>query len=123
MKHNLPSIDLLKIDVEHMESDVLLGMKNFLNKFLPSIILEVLTDADAEKLNYVLSDLNYEYFNINENGSIKKTDKIVNFNITVNSERTNFLICTKEKSNFIKSFLKAILLYPYPEKSSGAKGI
>lgn len=97
--NNIKSIDLMKIDVETHEPEVLIGMGEYLKKFKPTMIIEVLDNEIAEKLNHILGELDYLYFNIDDaNNSVRQTFKITK------SDYWNFLICNEyvaQKLNLI----------------------
>ncbi len=86
----ISKIDLMKLDVETHEVEVLKGMGIWLKQFKPTLIIEVLSDEIAEQLNEIFKDMDYLYFNIDdEKNSIRQTDKITK------SYSWNFLLCTK----------------------------
>lgn len=73
-EQNLNKLDLVKIDVEGFEMPVLLGAKNTLNKFKPSIILEIdsyhYSDGGDSVLKFI-NELNYDiYYFSSELGKI-----------------------------------------------------
>ena len=95
-KANLNKVDLIKIDVELYEVYVIKGLLNTIQKYKPSIIIEVLSDSIASELSELLDKFNYLYFNLNEeNFGIRKVDKLSK------SDYYNFLICTEEKAKFL----------------------
>ena len=63
MELNLNRIDLIKMDVEGFEYNVLLGAKNTICKYLPTIILEVFRkkekDERYDKINSFLEEIGY----------------------------------------------------------------
>lgn len=65
----ISDVDLVKIDVELHEPEVLQGMERTITQFRPIIILEVLTDDVAKKINAFFSDKNYQLCHISENCS------------------------------------------------------
>jgi FkbM family methyltransferase len=88
--NNIPKIDLIKIDVETHEPEVLEGFSDYLSKFRPVMLIEILTEEVAVKVNAIVEGLGYLYFNIDEKGGIRQTEKI-----TI-SDYYNFLLCNKE---------------------------
>ncbi len=84
-------IDFIKIDVEGHEYKALLGMKNILLKFYPSIIIEILSDSylpnNEEKICNYLFSFGYKKYFINDNGSISLTQ--------TNTSRQNYIFSTK----------------------------
>jgi FkbM family methyltransferase len=89
--NHIPHIDLMKIDVETHEVEVLKGMGTYLAKFKPTMIIEVLEEGIAEKLNKLLYGMGYLYFNIDDaKGTIRQLDKLAK------SDYYNFLVCSPE---------------------------
>ena len=62
-KLKLPRIDLIKIDVEGFEKNVLLGLKNTLKKYRPSVMMEYssITKKSFGNLNNMLKTLPEDY--------------------------------------------------------------
>lgn len=94
-ENNIKKIDLLKIDVETFEVEVLEGFKENLKKFKPTILIEILNNKIAKGIENVISELNYEYYNIDERGSIKKVENLSK------SKSYNFLLCQSDISKNI----------------------
>ncbi|MBL7895878.1 MAG: FkbM family methyltransferase [Bacteroidia bacterium] len=98
-ENNITSIDLIKMDVETHEVHVLNGMGEYLKRFKPTFIIEVLEEEIAEKLNELFKDMGYLYFNIDDkNNSVRQTERITK------SDYWNFLVCneaTAKKLNLI----------------------
>ncbi len=93
--NKIPKIELIKIDVEHYEPYVFEGMKETIIKFKPTILVEVLTDECANKISSFVKDLDYHFFNIDEEKGISKVDKICK------SYYWNFLICRPNVSKYL----------------------
>lgn len=89
-KNNIPNIDLIKIDVETHEPEVLEGFGVYLKLFQPTMLIEILNNEVAEKIEKTLVNIPYLYFNIDENSGIRKVEKITK------SDYYNYLICKKE---------------------------
>jgi len=89
-ENNIGSIDLIKIDVETHEPEVLEGMEEYLNTFQPTLLIEILSDEVGEKVQNLIKDMDYLYFNIDEVNKPQRVDKIVK------SAYYNYLICKKE---------------------------
>jgi len=87
-EYKLEKIDLIKIDVETHEPEVLEGFKKYIEKFKPTILIEILEDEVGSRVQNLIKDLGYIYFNIDENKSIRKVDTITK------SDYYNYLICT-----------------------------
>jgi FkbM family methyltransferase len=96
---NIQSIDLMKIDVETHEPEVLEGMGEYLTKYKPNIIIEVLENEIAEQLKPLLNNLGYFIFNIDDkNNTIRRIYTIEK------SDYWNLLLCdenTAKKLNLI----------------------
>jgi hypothetical protein len=86
-KSDIDKIDLIKIDVETHEPEVLEGFEFFLQKFKPSILIEVLNDEIGSKIQKAVSNLGYLYFDIDENGGVKQVSSIKR------SSYYNYLLC------------------------------
>lgn len=64
---NIPTIDLIKIDVEGHEEAVLKGGQNSIQKFRPSIIIEVLNDKMGSGIQTFFDELGeYFYYRIDD---------------------------------------------------------
>jgi len=75
--NQLRKIDLIKMDVEYHEYSVLKGMEEYLEKYRPNILLEIVDEEIAEKINELIKKLNYVIYDINEHTfSINKINKI-----------------------------------------------
>lgn len=69
--------DLVKMDVETHESEVLEGF-GFNLSDTPAYMVEVLNDLAAEKLNLIFSNLDFDFYQIDDiRDNVKKRDKIV----------------------------------------------
>lgn len=90
-ENNIQGIDLIKLDVETHEPQVLEGMEEFLKLFKPTLLIEVLEEEDGKKIEAILNDLDYLYFNINEKTGphlVQHIGKSDDFNYLVCSENT-----------------------------------
>ncbi len=83
----IQTIDLIKIDVEKNEPQVLEGFSEYLNQFKPTILIEILNEEIAEYVFNYVSGIGYLYFNIDEKGNVRQTDKIEK------SDYYNYLLC------------------------------
>lgn len=86
-QYNLQHIDLIKIDVETHEPEVLEGFSEYLAKFKPTMLIEILNDEIGAKVNALVKDLNYLYYNIDEKGGIRLVNTIQK------SDYYNYLLC------------------------------
>jgi FkbM family methyltransferase len=94
-ENNISGIDLMKIDVETHEPELLMGMGEYLGKWKPAMLIEILTDEVGEKVQKLVGDIGYLYFNIDEKGSIKRVDRIVKSNYY------NYLFCSEENARYL----------------------
>ena len=105
-ENDITKIDLIKIDVETHEPEVFEGFKDNLEKFKPTLIVEIIRDHVALSLQETLSVLGYNFFYINEpfagedieveGFAYQKVDSLIG------CQHGNYLICTnaiKEKLN------------------------
>jgi len=92
----LPGVHLLKIDVETHEGEVLEGLQEYLSINLPTLIIEILNEEVAARIERILNGLPYLFFNIDENNAIRKVEKLTR------SDYYNFLICTQPIADNLK---------------------
>ncbi|MCW3076480.1 MAG: methyltransferase [Bacteroidetes bacterium] len=88
--HGLSKIDLIKIDVETHEPEVLEGMEHFLKLYRPTLLIEILSDEIGQKVQALIKDIDYLYFNIDEINPPKLVNKIEK------SSFYNYLICSPQ---------------------------
>jgi FkbM family methyltransferase len=93
----IEKIDLMKIDVETHEPEVLEGFGKYLDKFKPTMLIEVLNDEVGEKIEALVEGKDYLYFNLDEDSdSIRKVERITK------SDYYNYLICSREIAEEMK---------------------
>ncbi len=92
----LDRIDLMKIDVETHEPEVLEGFGEYLNKFKPTMLIEILNEEIGTKVNALVEGMDYLYFNIDENNGVRQVDRITH------SDYYNYLLCSKEVAKKLK---------------------
>jgi hypothetical protein len=95
LKHSIKSIDLIKIDVEGHEIKVLYSIEKYISKFLPSILIEVIGNEHAEKINEFFKQFPYHIVQIDEVNRSKKVDKIIDNN------HHNYLLCNSNVFNIL----------------------
>ncbi|MBL1280571.1 MAG: FkbM family methyltransferase [Fluviicola sp.] len=95
--NKIKKIDLLKIDVETHEPEVLEGFGKFLKEFEPTLIIEILNDEIANKIESYISNIDYSYYVIDEKTGIQKVSSLRK------SDYFNFLICKPEIAASINS--------------------
>jgi FkbM family methyltransferase len=86
-KHNI----LIKLDVEHHEAEVLLGMGAHLKNLRPAILLEVLDHEHTQRLNELFYALDYVFWDIDEEKGYTPIRAIQK------SSGNNIFCCPKEK--------------------------
>ena len=89
-EYNLNKIDLIKIDVETHEPEVLEGFNEYISVYKPTILIEILNDEVGEKVNKLVTGLDYLFFNINEDDGIRQVEKITQ------SDFLNYLLCNEK---------------------------
>lgn len=96
-QHNVKKIDLIKLDVETFEGEVLEGFSSYLQEFKPTMLVEILNDEVGQKVQDLVENLNYLYFNIDDiRHSIRQTDKLTK------SDYFNYLLCDEETAAKLK---------------------
>jgi FkbM family methyltransferase len=83
-------LDLMKIDVETHEAEVLEGMGEILHRDRPSLLIELLNEDVAAKVESLLPPNHYRFFNISETSGPKEQEHLsegIDF---------NFLVCSRE---------------------------
>lgn len=92
----LEKIDLMKIDVETHEVEVLEGLGPYLERFRPSMLIEVLNEEVAAGIEKQVSGLGYLYFNIDENGRVRQVNNLSK------SDYYNFLLCDRPTADYLQ---------------------
>ncbi|HSY60471.1 MAG TPA: FkbM family methyltransferase [Cytophaga sp.] len=92
-KNKIEKIDLIKIDVETHEAEVLEGFSDFLSAHKPSMLIEILTDEIGKKIETLVKDMNYLYFNIDEAGNIRQVPNLSK------SDFYNYLFCNPQTAD------------------------
>ncbi len=94
---NINKIDLMKIDVETHEAEVLEGMGEYLKKFKPTLLIEILNDEVGQAVEGVIKGLDYLKFNIDDkNNSLKQVENITK------SSHFNYLLCSESVAKRLK---------------------
>lgn len=83
-------VDLLKIDTETHEPEVLAGARRILERDRPSMLIEVLNDEVAARVEALIGHLGYLYFNIDERRPPVRVPHLSR------SGHFNFLVCRPE---------------------------
>ena len=95
-RYELTKIDLMKIDVEMHEAEVLSGMGKYLDSFRPAMLIEILTDEVGNRVEELVKNKGYLYFNIDEASGIQKVDHIIK------SKYFNYLLCNRETADYLQ---------------------
>ncbi|EAY30075.1 FkbM family methyltransferase [Microscilla marina] len=88
-QHQLPKVGLMKIDVETHEPEVLEGMGEYLDTMRPTLLIEILTNEVAQRVEKLVEGKGYLYFDLDEKNPPRKVDRIQK------SGFYNYLICTE----------------------------
>ena len=97
--NNIEAIDLLKIDVETLEYEVLLGYGSFLLKHEPIIILEIQSKKIGSNIDSLLTIDLYLYYSIDESRGLVKVD------VLGTGGDNNYLLCPKSKIHLINNLI------------------
>jgi FkbM family methyltransferase len=89
-EQGIKKIDLMKIDVETHEPELLEGFGKYLKQFEPTMLIEILNDDIAIKVQEMIKTIPYLYYNINEAKGARKVGSLSK------SDGYNFLICKKD---------------------------
>jgi FkbM family methyltransferase len=92
-KHYLKSLDLIKIDVEGHEVEVIESMMEYILRFEPNILIEILTDEIANSISKLVESINYHFISIDEKTMPIEVDKLNN------NDHHNFLLCNSSTFN------------------------
>ena len=86
---------LIKLDVETHEPEVLIGMGDLIKNAKPDFLIEILNEEVGEKIEEILGEFGYLYFNIGEAGKIRPQKHLGK------SDHWNFLICKPETAKVL----------------------
>ena len=89
-KYALNHLDLIKIDAEFHEAEVFEGFQKYIKKFQPNLIVELTDPKLTSKIEYLIQDIDYTFFDVDEQQGLKKIN-----NLRISSS-TNVLICKTE---------------------------
>jgi FkbM family methyltransferase len=90
----LSNIDLVKIDVETHEPEVLEGFAEHVGRSKPSILIEILSNEIAERVEVLTREGNYLYFSINERSGPVRVERLIREKDPFEIGNYNFLLCT-----------------------------
>jgi FkbM family methyltransferase len=95
-KHQLDKIDLIKIDVEGHEITVLNSMIDYINRSRPAILIEIIGDDNAKKLNQIFEELEYQFISIDETNKSNQVTQLWD------NDHHNFLVCRPEIVSYLR---------------------
>ncbi len=114
-EENIPGVDLMKIDVETLEYDVLLGYGEYLEKHRPAIVLEIQDREIGQKLESLLG-FPCTWFNIHEErglievtelGKPKQGSSAAGTEPENPRKNLNYLLCPPSRIEHIREFIQA----------------
>jgi FkbM family methyltransferase len=96
LKHKLfTKIDFIKIDIEGFEYSALLGMRDTLSTFSPSLLIEILNEdkssTNMSNCDDLLKGLGYMKYFIDNDGGLSKNE--------INADRMNYIYTKKTVAN------------------------
>jgi len=94
-ENDIKNIDLIKLDVETHEPEVLEGFSQNISMMKPSILIEILNDEIAVRIEALVKDLGYLYYAIDEEKGIKKVA------VLKQSPSYNYLLCQKNIADML----------------------
>ena len=95
-KYNLKDINLIKIDVEGHEVPIIENMLPYLKLYMPSILIEIISDENAISLTEIFRGLGYNFISIDEINKSSVVQKITNL------DHHNYLICNNQVVQYLK---------------------
>lgn len=99
-EHGINHIDLIKIDVELHEPEVIEGFMQHLHVFKPSIVIEVLSEEVANKINTFLAQGTYRIFHLAGKGKMVEKKKI-----EVEYPYWNYLLCQSNVADKLSQYI------------------
>lgn len=98
----IKNVDLIKLDIELHEPEAIEGMGKYLEVFKPVIIMEVLTEQVAKKLNTLLPLEEYQIYRLRESQTAQPVEKFKIFDDTYSRHEWNFLMFHKSLEKKIR---------------------
>ncbi|MCS6935539.1 MAG: FkbM family methyltransferase [Chitinophagales bacterium] len=99
-QNNIQSVDLVKLDVEMHEPEVLRGFGDVLNRFRPTLVVEVLSDEIGRQIEDLVNGCGYEIFHLHRPYSLKRSAQIRRID-----GWWNYLLCPKQVSERLTKFI------------------
>lgn len=97
--NGIKKIDLIKIDVETYEPKVLRGFGDYIERFKPSLLVEVLNKEVANEISEIFSNLPYSFYRIDERAGLFRVGEIKGGAVDC-----NYLLVEKSKIVLLKRF-------------------
>jgi FkbM family methyltransferase len=97
----LSSLDLMKIDVETHEPEVLMGMGALLERFKPTLLIEILNQEVAARVQSLLGPLKYCYFAVDESSGLREVGALGE------GDARNYLACSESRKSLLATHLSA----------------
>ncbi|PKD21131.1 hypothetical protein APR41_12000 [Salegentibacter salinarum] len=102
-KNKLEGIDLIKIDIEMHEPEALMGLGEYLNKFKPVLIIEVLSKEIAQRLNELINFEDFHIFHLKKNRQAEKLDRFIVTELDLKRWEWNYIIFHKDQTEKIRT--------------------
>lgn len=98
-ENDIRGIDLMKIDVETLEYNVLLGYGKYLELHQPVIILEIQDRDIGKRIESLFDGGLYAWFGIDEKEGLRRVDAP-----GIRTGSLNYLVCPRLKEDLIREF-------------------
>ncbi len=103
--NNINKIDLIKLDIEMHEPEAIKGLGKYLLIFKPIVIIEVLSQEVANKLNSIIPLDNFDIFHLREEKVAVKQDFF-----SVHPDLWNYVIFHKDLTEMVKRHTTGVWL-------------
>lgn len=101
-KNSIKQLDLLKLDIEMHEAEAIEGLGKYLLEFKPVMIIEVLTNEMAKKLNEFFTLENYKLFHLKNNHKAEPINEFKMFPSVYETQEWNYLLFHKNLEEKLK---------------------
>jgi len=102
-KNNIPKIDLIKLDIELHEPEAIEGMGDYLIKNKPIVLLEVLTEEIALKLNKLIDFNSFELFHLKKGAKAIPLSEFKTDEKSLREFEWNYILFHKELKEKMKA--------------------
>lgn len=99
-ENSLEAVDLMKIDVGTLESEVLKGYGRYLKEHCPAIILEIRNREIGRKIETLIPPDIYSIYSIDEKRGMLEIQ-----NLGEEPENQNYLLCPQSKLTLVNEFV------------------